>query len=126
MNVGPPVAALASAGDPVARVFARETRTRRRVDLFIHSDPSRNWETERGARRQNSANVAAGVDRSFCRRTRASAAWEESYSGRGERDRHYPRARCLRIDVDERFYNRRPGGDARGCDPRRNTEIYRS
>src|SRR5438046_3039429 len=77
------------------------------------------------AGRENSAGSAARVTCNLHRCTRASAARQESHPNRSKRDRYYARARCFRIDAHERFHNRRPGGDTRGCDPRSDTEIYR-
>src|SRR5206468_1794349 len=96
------VAALAPARDSIACVFARETRSGCRLDVLIDICFSRHWKTERSPRRENSSDTATRVAGDFRYCPRASAAWEESHSDRRERNRHYARARCLRLEAHER------------------------
>src|SRR5437762_5702506 len=61
------MAAAVAAGNSVAGVFAWKTRAGRGADLFIHSNPSSNRKTERGARGKNSDDAAAGFTRDLRR-----------------------------------------------------------
>src|SRR5215472_12375335 len=106
------VAAPSSAVDSAACMVARKTRTGGGAYVFVHSESADDWKAKRRAGRQDPPGANAiilGILRSCAR---ASATRKEPYSNRGERNRHYARAGCLRLDADQRFYNRRPGSDA--------------
>src|SRR6266478_9380073 len=118
------MAAFVAPGDPIAGIFAWETRAGGRADLFIHSESSGNWKTKRRARRKNSADTAAGFACDLRGWTRTSTARQEPYPNRSQWDRHHPRARCLRVDADERFYDRRTRSDPGRRDSRSHTQIY--
>src|SRR5262249_18123745 len=104
--------ALALVGDSAARLFARETRTRRGAYFFIDIDSPCDREPERRTRGEVFARVDLCDAGRVRGRARAATTWQKSHSGRGERNRHHARAGRLGLDVNEGFHDRRRTGDA--------------